>query len=115
MATHTQDFAIPFLPLPHAFDWTDSQQWAMLSNEIKCWLINEVQDSSLPQWTWGRDAFWLAFIAAHPSFPGGRWSAWDLRILLEGTFITEWLSGVETESIDHDMSSSSSSGNDDGE
>lgn len=115
MATRTQDFAIPFLPLPRAFDWTDSQQWATLSNEIECWLINEVQDSSLPQWTWGRDAFWLAFIAAHPSFPGGRWSAWDPRIPLEGTFITEWLSGDETESVDHDMSSSSSSGNDDGE
>jgi hypothetical protein len=75
MATRAQDFIIPFLPLPRAFDWTDSQQWATLSNEIECWLIDKVQDSSLPQWTWERDTFWLTFIGAHPNFPGGRWSA----------------------------------------
>jgi hypothetical protein len=110
MTTRAQDFAISFLPLPRTFDWTNSQQWATLSNEIECWLIDEVQDSSLPQWAWGRDTFWLAFVGAHPMFPCGRWSAWDPRIPLEGTFITEWLSGDETESVDHDMSSSS--GND---
>ncbi|KAI5988838.1 hypothetical protein EDC04DRAFT_2588674 [Pisolithus marmoratus] len=99
MKTCTQDFTILFLPLPCTFDCTDSQQWDMLSKEIETWLVEEVQNLSLPMWTWGRDAFWLAFIGAHPRFPGGCWSAWDLRIPLEGTFIEEWLSGDETESV----------------
>ncbi|KAI6111279.1 hypothetical protein F5141DRAFT_969986, partial [Pisolithus sp. B1] len=91
MDVYTQDFTIPFLPLPHMFDFTDPQQWAMLSKEIECWLVNEVQDTSLPYWTWGRDAFWFTFIGAHPRFPSGKWSVWDPRILLEGTIIEEWL------------------------
>ncbi|KAI6097409.1 hypothetical protein EV401DRAFT_1819598, partial [Pisolithus croceorrhizus] len=91
MDTCTQDFTIPFLPLPHMFDCTDPQQWDILSKEIECWLVNEVQNSSLSIWMWGRDAFWLAFIGANPTFPSGRWSAWDPRISLEGTFIEEWL------------------------
>ncbi|KAI6111324.1 hypothetical protein F5141DRAFT_1063630 [Pisolithus sp. B1] len=99
MDTCTQDFTIPFLPLPHMFDCTDPQQWDILSKEIECWLVNEVQNSSLSIWMWGRDAFWLAFIGANPTFPSGRWSAWDPRIPLEGTFIEEWLSGHETESL----------------
>jgi len=42
-------------------------------------------------WIWARDAFWLAFVAAHPHFPGGKWPMWDPRIPLEGTFIEQWL------------------------
>ncbi|KAG1764376.1 hypothetical protein EV702DRAFT_982086 [Suillus placidus] len=48
-----------------------------------------VAESSL--WTWGRDAFWLAFVAAHPSFLMGKWLMWDPRIPLEGWFIEQWL------------------------
>ncbi|KAI5981215.1 hypothetical protein EDD15DRAFT_2147972, partial [Pisolithus albus] len=91
MDTCTQDFAIPFLPLPRTFDPTDTRQWEALSKEIEYWLVDEVQDSSLPIWTWGRDAFWLTFVGANPTFPGHGWSAWDPRIPLEGIFIEEWL------------------------
>ncbi|KAI5989689.1 hypothetical protein EDD15DRAFT_2139343, partial [Pisolithus albus] len=91
MGAYTQDVTIPFLPLPRTFDFTDPRQWATLSKEIECWLVNKVQDSSLPYWTWGKDAFWLTFIGAHPRFPDGEWSVWDPRIPVEGTFIEEWL------------------------
>ncbi|KIK21125.1 hypothetical protein PISMIDRAFT_24028 [Pisolithus microcarpus 441] len=112
MQTCTQDFAIPFLPLPRTFDCTDPQQWDTLSKEIECWLVDEVHNSSLPMWMWGRDAFWLTFIGTHPRFPNGRWSAWDPRIPLEGTFIEEWLGGDETESVCLDGSSDSDENDD---
>lgn len=69
----------------------DSCHWAALSKDIERWLVDDVKSTSVPQWAWGRDAFWLAYIAAHPMFPNGRWSPWDSRIPLEGQFIEEWL------------------------
>lgn len=47
-------------------------------------------DTSTPEWTWGRDAFWMAFVAAHPDFPRGSWPLWNSRISLEGAFIESW-------------------------
>jgi hypothetical protein len=85
------DLLIPFLPLAPTFDPTDSCHWAMLSKDIEWWLVNDVQTMSVPQWAWGHDAFWLAYVAAHPTFPNGSWSLWDPRIPLEGQFIEEWL------------------------
>ncbi|KAF8840948.1 hypothetical protein BDN67DRAFT_929416 [Paxillus ammoniavirescens] len=94
------DFPIPFLPLAPTFDPMDSRQWATLSKDIERWLVHDVQTTSAPQWAWGRDAFWLAYIAAHPMFPNGSWSPWDPRIPLEGQFIEEWLNDDETSSTD---------------
>jgi hypothetical protein len=48
-------------------------------------------DTGLPQWTWGWDTFWLAFIAAFPFFPRGMWPLWNPRVPLEGAFIEKWL------------------------
>ncbi|KAI6006653.1 hypothetical protein F5J12DRAFT_832058 [Pisolithus orientalis] len=85
------DFPIPFLPLAPMFDPMDTCHWATLSKDIKWWLVNDVQMTSIPQWACGHDAFWLAYIAAHPTFPNGSWSVWDPRIPMEGQFIEEWL------------------------
>ncbi|EIW73930.1 hypothetical protein CONPUDRAFT_78417 [Coniophora puteana RWD-64-598 SS2] len=62
------DVTIPFLPLPVDFDPADSSHWAALADDIQAWLLSTVPPTS-SQWTWGRDAFWLAFTAAYPAFP----------------------------------------------
>ncbi|KAI9567963.1 hypothetical protein HD554DRAFT_2097816 [Boletus coccyginus] len=98
METCPQDFTIPFLPLPAAFDYTDTRQWASLSKEIEDWLVANIESSALSGWSWGRDAFWMAFVGAHPVFPSGRWALWDPNIPMEGTFIQEWLVGGEPDS-----------------
>ncbi|KAJ8582621.1 hypothetical protein M405DRAFT_708070, partial [Rhizopogon salebrosus TDB-379] len=83
------DIHIPFLPLQH-FNYSDWATWAALSKDIEGWLAVEV-DAEMQLWTWGRDAFWLAFVVAYPLFPRGSWPKWDPRIPLEGTFIEQWL------------------------
>jgi hypothetical protein len=45
----------------------------------------------MPEWAWGWEVFWYAFIATNPDFPGGKWSFWDSIISLEGQFIEEWV------------------------
>ncbi|KAG1902842.1 uncharacterized protein F5891DRAFT_978316 [Suillus fuscotomentosus] len=83
------DTLILFLPLQH-FDYADQAKWASLMKDIEVWLVDQV-NCQMQLWTWGHDVFWLAFIAAYPSFPGGLWPKWDSRIPLEGTFIEQWL------------------------
>ncbi|KAG1726438.1 uncharacterized protein EDB91DRAFT_1013145, partial [Suillus paluster] len=87
--THPDDIPIPFLPLPPAFNYTIQADWVALSKQIKKWLVE--LNTELPQWTWGRDTFWLAFVAGYPFFPRGNWRMWDPRIPLEGVFIERWL------------------------
>jgi hypothetical protein len=83
------DIPIPFLPLRHNFNPADSHHWSQLSEEIQHWLVTVPVDSQY--WTWGRDAFWLAFVGAHPDFPAGKWPRWDARIPVEGQFIEQWV------------------------
>ena len=63
----------------------------VLCNDIQRWLAS-VSDST-QQWAWGCDIFWLAFIAANPEFPLGRWPIWNLKITPSGPFIEGWLDG----------------------
>ncbi|KAG2143511.1 uncharacterized protein EDB93DRAFT_1061538, partial [Suillus bovinus] len=86
--TQYNDIQIPFLPLQH-FDNSDWNTWATLSKNIESWLVDVGSETQL--WTWGRDTFWLAFIAAYPLFPRGSWPKWDSCIPLEGPFIKRWL------------------------
>ncbi|KAG1783424.1 hypothetical protein EV702DRAFT_959444 [Suillus placidus] len=96
------DIPIPFLPLPSEFNYTKRADWEMLSKRIEAWLIE--LDTELPQWTWGRDMFWLTFIAAFPAFPRGTWHMWNPRILLEGAFIEQWLETSSTNvNVDDDI------------
>ncbi|KAG1887730.1 hypothetical protein F4604DRAFT_1526692, partial [Suillus subluteus] len=76
---------IPFLLLQH-FDYSDEAKWASLMKDIEGWLVAQV-NCQMQLWTWGRDAFWLVFIVAYPSFPMGSWLKWDPQIPLEGMFI----------------------------
>ncbi|KAG2047830.1 hypothetical protein BDR06DRAFT_848817, partial [Suillus hirtellus] len=81
---------ISFLPLPPSFDYVNRADWETVTQQIQEWVTTEVAtESSL--WMWGCNAFWLAFIAAYPSFLMGKWPMWDPRIPLEGSFIEEWL------------------------
>lgn len=64
-----------------------------LSKDIEQWLVNEVQTSTSPMWQWGLDAFWMAFIAAYPMFPHGKWYSWNPTIPLGGQFVEEWMNG----------------------
>ncbi|KAG2051816.1 hypothetical protein BDR06DRAFT_1060326, partial [Suillus hirtellus] len=72
-----QDVPIPFLPLQPSFDTRNCMHWAHLHDQIENWLISSVHTSS-SQWTWGRDMFWLAFVASNPCFPSGTWHMWNL-------------------------------------
>ncbi|KAG2063771.1 hypothetical protein BDR04DRAFT_1085074 [Suillus decipiens] len=97
------DMSFPFLPLPPTFNHTDSDHWAKLLDNIQSWLVKSV-DPSTPEWAWGREAFWYAFIATNPDFPGRKWSFWDSSISLEGQFIEEWVGsgGIFSMVIDDD-------------
>lgn len=87
---YDDEVSIPFLPLPSTFNYFNRTDWQIVSQKIQEWLTSEV-DTKSSLWTWGRDAFWLTFVAAYPSFPTGQWPMWDPRIPLEGEFIEQWL------------------------
>lgn len=89
-AIEAQEIPISFLPLAPSFNHRDGQSWSKLVEVISNWLVNDVKTLKTQEWTWGIDAFWMAFVAAYPSFPCGTWPDWDCRIALDGTFIHEW-------------------------
>jgi hypothetical protein len=65
--------------------------WANLSSQIQDWLINDVTNPRSQEWKWGRDLFWISFIAAHPLFPQGSWPKWNSKISMDGPFIQNWI------------------------
>ncbi|THH17048.1 hypothetical protein EW146_g3695 [Bondarzewia mesenterica] len=90
--------AIPFLPLPSTFDYTNRAHWEELAGLIQRWLLQDDPSHRKRQyWTWGRELFWIAFVAMYPSFPFGdtNWNMglWHSRISLEGAFIQSWVNG----------------------
>ncbi|KAG1888081.1 hypothetical protein F4604DRAFT_1570187, partial [Suillus subluteus] len=64
--------------------------WVTLLYKLESWLVHVVVNTRTPEWTWGCDAFWMAFLAAYPDFPHGSWPLWNSRISLEGAFIESW-------------------------
>ncbi|KAM6491611.1 hypothetical protein JOM56_013003 [Amanita muscaria] len=84
---------ISFLPLPRNFDYAQSECWKPVVNKISHWLTSIVVDQSTPEWLWGREAFWMAYFAAYPTFPGGQWPNWNADIALDGPFAQSWLDG----------------------
>lgn len=90
-AMGAQEIPISFLPLAPSFNHRDGQSWSKLVEIISNWLVNDVKTLKSQEWTWGTDIFWMAFVAAYPSFPSGTWPVWDCHIALDGTFIHEWL------------------------
>lgn len=80
-----------FLPLPHTFDLTSDRSWSELRVAIQDWMATEGQCGS-ESWSWALELFWIAYIAASPTFPGGTWPVWDVSVPLKGAFIGQWLS-----------------------
>lgn len=101
------DYPVSFMPLPLGFDHHLSSSWALLAKRIQVWLCEIVDNRNHPQWEWGLDLFWIAFVAAHPTFPfGPNFPTWNADIPLQGSFIDEWLRerGVNESSIEGDDS-----------
>ncbi|KAF8438189.1 hypothetical protein L210DRAFT_3545668 [Boletus edulis BED1] len=82
----------PFLPLPSFFDPTDTCQWQQLTKQIEhCLVVDPLLDSKNPEcYRFMRELFWMAFIAAYPDFPRGKWLRWNALIPMEGDFISHW-------------------------
>ncbi|KAI5988849.1 hypothetical protein F5J12DRAFT_786786 [Pisolithus orientalis] len=93
------EIPITFLPLPPLWNPMDANHWLELSMGIEWWLVDIVQVMNVPEWTWGHDMFWLAYIGAYPAFPCRKWEPWNPIIPLEGQFIKEWLAKEETEDM----------------
>ena len=86
-----QDVPITFLPLPSTFNHRDTASWAVLVNQISTWLVDTVRSPRCQEWGWGVEAFWMAFIAAYPSFPAGNWPSWETSIGADTRFFQQWL------------------------
>lgn len=54
-------------------------------------MLKVVVDRDSAEWCWGGDIFWMAYVAAFPRFPSGRWELWDTRIKYGGKFLEGWL------------------------
>ncbi|KAJ3485680.1 hypothetical protein NLI96_g4775 [Meripilus lineatus] len=90
-----------FLPLPSRFGFTRQEPWQDLAEGISSWLTQVVVHRFSPFWKYGAELFWMAYVAAHPFFPGRpgagvpSWPEWDARILFQGDFVDEWLLRLE--------------------
>ncbi|KAH9894127.1 hypothetical protein C8Q73DRAFT_503816 [Cubamyces lactineus] len=87
---------IIFLPITADFDHRNLQDWASLSKRIGDWLLRVVAERRSIIWRWGREAFWITFVAAYPSFPRGDWPRWPCEIALDGPFICHWVERQQT-------------------
>ncbi|KAG1835010.1 hypothetical protein DFJ58DRAFT_670468 [Suillus subalutaceus] len=84
--------SFPFFPLASNFNHLDGRTWALLANTIQDWLTDNISLTRSDVWLWGREFFWMAFVAAFPGFPRREWPLWDPKIGMEGEFITYWMS-----------------------
>ncbi|KAI6148019.1 hypothetical protein BKA82DRAFT_16995 [Pisolithus tinctorius] len=46
-----------------------------------------------------QEFFWMAFVAAFPSFPYRNWPNWNPRISMDGNFILYWISDTDVGSV----------------
>ncbi|KAF8549098.1 hypothetical protein OG21DRAFT_1421908 [Imleria badia] len=85
----------PFLPLSSQFEPTDACQWEQLAKQIEmCLVADPLFESEHPDhYHLARELFWMAFVAAHPEFPRGKWSRWNSIIAMEGGFMSCWMFG----------------------
>ncbi|KAG6370023.1 hypothetical protein JVT61DRAFT_12542 [Boletus reticuloceps] len=93
-STYYWQAMFPFLPLPSTFKATDTYQWQQLTKQIEyCLVADPLLDSKHPEcYCLMRELFWMAFVAANPDFPRGKWARWDAAIPMEGDFISRWMS-----------------------
>ncbi|KAI9569760.1 hypothetical protein HD554DRAFT_2168935 [Boletus coccyginus] len=83
----------PFLPLSSLFEPTDAYQWVQLAKQIEeCLVADPLLESKHPdRYRLTRELFWMAFIAAYPEFPQGKWTRWNSMIAMEGEFMSRWM------------------------
>jgi hypothetical protein len=93
---------LTFLPLPPDFDSVQGEDWVALAKRIQDWLLKVVLDTHSQEWLWGREVFWITFIAAYPLFPLGSWLMWDSKISLEGSFIQSWMDRMSVDGVEAD-------------
>ena len=84
----------PFLPLPAHFDPLDGKAWQTLLQDIESHLV-QILDAPGMRRTLMREFFWMAYMAACPTFPFGDWPIWDPRIPLQGNFASYWLAQLD--------------------
>ncbi|KAF9237456.1 hypothetical protein BU15DRAFT_76001 [Melanogaster broomeanus] len=93
----------PFFPLPSTFDLLDSVSWQMLVHQIQFHLVqpedNLTWEEHVTECLLVREFFWMAFVAAFPSFPYGNWPNWNPRISMDGDFISYWISDTDVDSV----------------
>ncbi|KIK78696.1 hypothetical protein PAXRUDRAFT_152870 [Paxillus rubicundulus Ve08.2h10] len=93
----------PFFPLPPTFDPLDRLSWQALVHQIQLHLIqlkyNLTWEEHITECLIVREFFWMAFIAAFPSFPYGDWPDWNPRITMDGDFISYWISDTDAGSV----------------
>ncbi|KAG6373001.1 hypothetical protein JVT61DRAFT_7049 [Boletus reticuloceps] len=67
--------------------------WQQLTKQIEhCLVADPLLDSKHPEcYRLMRELFWMAFIAAYPDFPRGKWLRWNALIPMEGDFISHWM------------------------
>ncbi|KAI0040148.1 hypothetical protein FA95DRAFT_1650771 [Auriscalpium vulgare] len=95
-----QTVSVPFLPLAQDFDVVSQVSWGKLACAVQDWLISPESCLSESHWSWGVDLFWLAFIAAYPTFPLGEWPSWNRRIPFNSPFLNSRMNiGIEGSDI----------------
>ena len=84
----------PFFPLPAHFDALDGESWQILFQDIQTYLVQN-PDVELRRQVLIQEFFWMAFVAAFPTFPFGDWPDWDYRIPVKGNFIMYWFNHLD--------------------
>lgn len=90
-----------FLPLPRTFNRHCTTDWVTLFQEMQDFVFEVAVDMDSPERAWGTDLYWIAYIAAYPTFPQGARTKWDPRMKLCGTFGDYWLCNVANPHTSH--------------
>ncbi|KAI0284777.1 hypothetical protein BC826DRAFT_1054741 [Russula brevipes] len=79
----------------HSFDDTILASQVNLAFLIQDWLVSSHWQLPPPLRMWGRDVFWMSFVAAFPTFPLGAWpnrrSGTQESRLMGNLLINGWL------------------------
>ncbi|KAI5998989.1 hypothetical protein F5J12DRAFT_784828 [Pisolithus orientalis] len=86
----------PYLPLSPTFNHLNGAAWTSLTDEIQFWLVHSITEKHSPNWLWSWEFFWMAFIAAFPQFPHNVWLTWNPLVPMEGLFICNWVSELNS-------------------
>ena len=86
---HPSKSLFPFLPLHDDFDHNDANKWKWLVNVLQEYLLDPHLHTKFQScYLFTRELFWMAFIAAYPTFPHSPWPLWNSEIAREGDFVS---------------------------